>query len=88
MKRGRADAPALSTPIRNDADLIPDPRSGLAGGEAQNLDARRQPFAESPRTLTDDRIYNATPDGLIKIMSENRKAQSLIIVGHNPSTPA
>jgi phosphohistidine phosphatase len=85
MKRGRADAPALGAYMERH-DLIPDlalVSPAVRAQETWTLVAGR--FAKAPRTLTDDRIYNATPDALIDVIAENRKAQSLVIVGHNPS---
>jgi phosphohistidine phosphatase len=34
--------------------------------------------------ITDDRIYNATVEKLIGAIREARKAQTLLVVGHNP----
>jgi phosphohistidine phosphatase len=84
MKRGRADAPALGAYMERH-DLVPDlalVSPAVRAQETWTLVAGC--FAKAPRILTDNRIYNATPDGLIGVIAENRKAQSLIIVGHNP----
>jgi phosphohistidine phosphatase len=41
-------------------------------------------LATSSRSLTDDRIYNASPHKLLELVAEPRKANRLVVVGHNP----
>jgi phosphohistidine phosphatase len=85
LKRGRSDAPALGAYMERN-DLVPDLALVSPAVRAQETWALVAPrFARVPRTLTDDRIYDATPESLIGVICESRKAKSLIIVGHNPS---
>src|SRR5262249_7613353 len=42
-------------------------------------------FDKKPRVQLDDRIYNASPQKLLAVITEPRKARSLVMVGHNPS---
>jgi phosphohistidine phosphatase len=41
-------------------------------------------FAQAPRVVKDERIYNAGPEKLIGIIRETRDAHTLLVVGHNP----
>ena len=41
-------------------------------------------FAEAPRLVNEERIYNATTEVLFKIIRDTRAAHSLLLVGHNP----
>ena len=36
------------------------------------------------RLVTDERIYNATADKLMTVLSQPRDARALVVVGHNP----
>src|SRR5271169_936113 len=85
MKRGRADAPLIGAYMAHHG-LVPDlalVSPALRAQETWGLLAAA--FAKAPRMMTDDRIYNATPEKLIGVIGETRKAQALIVVGHNPS---
>jgi phosphohistidine phosphatase len=42
-------------------------------------------FKSTPRAVKDARIYNAESQTLIDVISETHDAQTLLIVGHNPS---
>jgi len=85
MKRGRADAPTLGAYITHH-DLIPDLVLVSPAARAQQTwDLVAEAFAKPPRQETDDRIYNASPPKLLRVVAEPRKAKRLLIVGHNPS---
>jgi phosphohistidine phosphatase len=85
MKRGRADAPIVGAYLAHHG-LLPDLALVSPAERAQEtwrlvaaaLDKR-------PRTEIDERLYNASPQKLLEIIAEPRKARSLLIVGHNPS---
>jgi phosphohistidine phosphatase len=85
MKRGRADAPMIGTFMAGHG-LVPDLALVSPAARAQETWALvAASFAKAPRMVTDDRIYNATPEKLIGVIGETRKAHTLIVVGHNPS---
>jgi phosphohistidine phosphatase len=85
MKRGRADAAAIGAFMAHHG-LLPDLALVSPAARALETWALVAPcFAKAPRMLTDDRIYNATPEKLIGVIGETRKAHALIVVGHNPS---
>jgi len=84
VKRGRADAPVIGAYMA---------RHGLVPGLAIVSPAARAQetwalvaacFAKTPPMVTDDRIYNATVEKLVGVIAETRKAQPLLLVGHNP----
>jgi len=84
MKRGRADAPAIGNFMAHHG-LVPDLALVSPAVRAQETWALVAGcFAKPPRMTTDDRIYNANPEGLIAAIGETRKAHALIVVGHNP----
>ena len=85
MKRGRADAPTLGAYMAHH-DLVPDLALVSPAARAQQTwDLVAEGFAKPPRVETDDRIYNASPQKLLQVAAEPRKANKLLIVGHNPS---
>ena len=84
MKRGRADAPAIGAYMAHHG-LVPDLALVSPAKRAQETWALVAPaFAKAPRTVTDERIYNASPEALIGAIGETRKAHTLVVVGHNP----
>ncbi len=84
MKRGRADAPVIGSFMAHHG-LVPDLALVSPAARAQETWALVAAcFAKPPRMLTDDRIYNATPEALIAAIGEARKAHALLVVGHNP----
>jgi phosphohistidine phosphatase len=85
IKRGRSDAPTIGAYMTHHG-LVPDLALVSPAVRAQETWALvAAEFAKAPRMLTDDRIYNATAEKLAGIIGETRKAQSLIVVGHNPT---
>jgi phosphohistidine phosphatase len=51
----------------------------------ETWDLLAETFPKSPRVVNEDRIYNASAETLIAVISEVRGAHSLLVVGHNPS---
>ena len=85
VKRGRADAPTLGAYMAHH-DLIPDLALVSPAARAQETWALvADAFDRPPRQETDDRIYNANPHKLLQVVAEPRRANKLVIVGHNPS---
>jgi phosphohistidine phosphatase len=85
MKRGRADAPVIGAYMAHHG-LVPDLALVSPATRAQETWALvAGAFAQAPRMVTDDRIYNANAEKLIGIIGETRKAHALVVVGHNPS---
>ncbi len=84
-KRGRGDAPKLGAYIAHH-NLIPDLAlvSPTVRAE-QTWDLLAAAFAKTPRTEADERIYNASAHKLLEVAAEPRKANTILIVGHNPS---
>jgi phosphohistidine phosphatase len=84
-KRGRGDAPVIGAYMLHH-DLVPDMvlvSPAQRARETWSLVAAE--FDKMPRTEIDDRIYNASLHKLLELVSEPRKARTLLIVGHNPS---
>lgn len=85
MARGRADAPIIGSYMARHR-LLPDlalVSPATRAGETWELVAAA--FKKAPPTVKDARIYNATPATLIELIRATADAQSLLIVGHNPS---
>jgi phosphohistidine phosphatase len=84
-KRGRADAPVIGAYMA-DHDLVPD--LALVSPAVRAQDTWTLVAAElgkTPRMQTEDRIYNASPQKLLELVTQTHKADRLLIVGHNPS---
>ena len=85
MKRGRADAPVLGAYMAHH-DLAPDLALVSPAVRAQETWALAAPaFDKIPRMETDNRLYPGNTQKLLDLIAEPRKAQKLLIVGHNPS---
>jgi phosphohistidine phosphatase len=84
-KRGRADAPAIGAYMAHHG-LVPDVALVSPAKRAQETwELMAEAFAKPPRLVNEDRIYNASAEALIAVVSEMRGAHSLLVVGHNPS---
>ena len=84
MKRGRTDAPAIGAYMAHHG-FVPDLALVSPAARAQETwHLIAAAFAETPRAVNDERVYNAGPETLIAVIGAARKAQSLLIVGHNP----
>lgn len=82
--RGRADVPLLGAYMARHG-LVPDLALVSPAARAQETwQLLAVSFAKAPKTDTDERIYNATADKLVTVLSEPRTAVSLLLVGHNP----
>jgi len=85
MKRGRADAPVIGNFIAQHG-LTPDLVLVSPATRAQETwTLIAVAFAKAPKAVTDDRIYNASAENLIRVIGETDKAHTLLVVGHNPS---
>jgi phosphohistidine phosphatase len=83
-KRGRADAPRLGAYMAHH-DLVPDLALVSPAERAQETwKLLAAAFGTPPKAITDERIYNASTDKLMNVLSEPRKARTLLLVGHNP----
>jgi phosphohistidine phosphatase len=83
-ERGRADAPVIGAHMAQHG-LVPGVTlvsPAIRAMETWELVAPA--FAAAPRLVTDTRIYNATPEQLLRIVREPREAPTLLVVGHNP----
>jgi phosphohistidine phosphatase len=83
-KRGRADAPVIGAYMARHR-LVPDLALVSPAERTQETwkllaDALGKP----PKAITDERIYNASADKLMSLLTEPRKARTLLLVGHNP----
>ncbi len=84
MKRGRSDAPVIGAYMAHHG-LTPDLALVSPAKRAQETWALvASAFAKPPRTVSDERIYNASPEALIAVIGEARKAHTLLLIGHNP----
>ena len=83
--RGLEDAPKLGTFMVRHA-LVPERVIVSTAARAQETWRLVAPaFAKSPSVVFDDRIYEATPQAILKVIKEcEPKVHSLLIVGHNP----
>jgi phosphohistidine phosphatase len=85
MKRGRADAPAVGAYMAHHG-LVPDLALVSPAARAQETWALvAAGFGKTPGMVTEDRIYPGSPQKLLDLIAEPRKARKLLIVGHNPS---
>jgi phosphohistidine phosphatase len=82
--RGRADAPLIGAYMVRHR-LLPDLllTSPAARAEETALLVAAA-FAKQPRVLREERIYNASPETLVRLIRETRDAKTLLVVGHNP----
>lgn len=84
MARGRADAPIIGDYMVHHG-LVPDLALVSPAARAEETWALIAPsFAQAPRVVKDDRIYNAAPATLAGLIRERRDAPALLVVGHNP----
>jgi len=83
-KRGRGDASVIGAYMAQHG-LVPDLAIVSPARRAQETwKILAAAFFGTPRDVNDERIYDASPEALIAIISETRQAQSLLVVGHNP----
>jgi phosphohistidine phosphatase len=83
-KRGRDDAPLIGAYMARH-DLVPDLALVSPATRAQETWVLvADCFAEAPKTVSEERIYNADPQKLVDVLAETDGAKSLVLVGHNP----
>jgi len=83
-KRGRADAPVIGAYMAHHG-LIPHLALVSPAKRTQETWALvAAALPRKPRTVNEDRIYNASTEGLIELISETRASHSLLVIGHNP----
>jgi phosphohistidine phosphatase len=84
MTRGRADAPAVGAYMAHHG-LMPDVAVVSPATRAQETWALAAgAFTKPPRVVSDERIYNASPQALVAVIAEAPEAATLLVVGHNP----
>jgi phosphohistidine phosphatase len=84
-KRGRSDAPIIGTYMAKH-HLVPDLALISPAVRTQETWALVAPcFTRTPPVTTDERIYNASTAQLAEVITETKKAKTLLLVGHNPS---
>ena len=84
-KRGRADAPLIGAYMAHHG-LTPDLVLVSPAKRTQETWALlAEAFDKAPRTIDEERLYNADPEALIDVVGATRGAHSLLVVGHNPS---
>jgi phosphohistidine phosphatase len=85
MPSGRADAPLIGAYMARHR-LIPDlVLVSPAQRTLETWELVEAAFSKKPRTIKEDRIYNATTDTLADLVRETDDATALLVVGHNPS---
>jgi phosphohistidine phosphatase len=83
-KRGRNDAPLIGAYMAHHR-LMPDLALVSPATRAQETWALLADcFAKTPKTVSEERIYNADPQRLMDLLSETEGATSVVLVGHNP----
>jgi phosphohistidine phosphatase len=84
VKRGRADVSVIGAYMANHG-LLPDLAIVSPAKRTQETwTLLAAAFAKVPRMVADDRLYSASSEKLIGVIGETRKAQCLLVVGHNP----
>jgi phosphohistidine phosphatase len=82
--RGRADAPLIGAYMVRHR-LMPDLVLSSPTARAEETLAQvAAAFAKQPRIVRDERIYNASPETLVRLIRETRDAKTLLVIGHNP----
>lgn len=83
-KRGRADIPLLGAYMARH-DLVPDlVLVSPATRTQETWTLLANSFAKAPEVAKEERIYNADPKTLMRLIAETKAAPSLLVVGHNP----
>jgi phosphohistidine phosphatase len=83
-ERGRADASAIGAYMAHHGLVPALALVSPATRAKQTWDLLAACFAEAPKAVSDERIYNADPARLLGLIAETRGAPSLLVVGHNP----
>jgi phosphohistidine phosphatase len=84
MPRGRIDAPIIGTYMARHR-LVPDLAVvSPATRTMETWELVAAAFANKPRMMPDERIYNAGTDRLVELIRQTHDARTLLVVGHNP----
>jgi phosphohistidine phosphatase len=84
VKRGRKDAEIIARYMARHG-LIPDLALVSPARRTQETwELLASGLEKTPRHTDEDRIYGATPDGLMTLIGEPLVARSLLVIGHNP----
>jgi phosphohistidine phosphatase len=84
IKRGRNDAEIIARYMARHS-LVPDlALVSPARRTRETWELIAGGFEEAPRHVDDDRIYGASPNALMMLVSEAGTPRSLLVVGHNP----
>jgi len=84
-KRGRADASEIGAYMVRHG-LVPDLALVSPAARTEETWTLVAPaFDKAPRVVSDERIYEATPERLIGVIRAVRDARALLLIGHNPS---
>jgi len=83
--RGREAAPLLGAYMSRHA-LVPDKAIvSTAERTRETWTLVADAFARKPATVYDERLYEATPESILKVVMETAEGvHSLLLVGHNP----
>jgi phosphohistidine phosphatase len=82
--RGRSDAPVIGAYMLRHG-LVPDLVLLSPVTRAEETWALvAASFAKAPQVVKNERIYNAGPEVLVRLIRETRDAHALLVVGHNP----
>jgi phosphohistidine phosphatase len=84
-KRGRADARNVARYMVSYC-LVPEQVVVSPAQRTQETWALlARTFAEGPKVMIDERVYDASPEILIDVIGKTPDGRSLLIIGHNPS---
>jgi len=82
--RGRADAPIIGAYMARHG-LVPDFALVSPAARTQETWKLMLPcFGKTPKSASEERIYNATAEQLMALIAETDAAHALLVVGHNP----
>jgi phosphohistidine phosphatase len=83
-KRGRADVPAVGAYMAQH-HLVPDLALVSPATRSQETwTLLSAAFANKPKVVSAERVYNASVADLMAVIGEGRKARAVLVVGHNP----
>lgn len=83
--RGRRDAPVAGRKLADTGIAFDLALCSTAARTRETWKLAVQEFAQRPRTVYEDRIYEASPGELIAVLNETPDdVRDLILIGHNP----
>jgi phosphohistidine phosphatase len=84
-KRGTSDAPSIGAYMARHR-LVPDLALVSPAARCQETwTLVAAAFAKTPKTINDERLYNASAKRLIGVIAETGSARCILLVGHNPA---